>query len=69
MSMRINEDLDSFMSDTQPSTRVRKKKRRPSAVKADEIRRKAFRVLALLADVDAKTRDRALRRAAALSRA
>jgi hypothetical protein len=69
MSMRVNDDLDSFMNDTEPKTRVRKKKRRPSAVSTDAVRRRAFRLLALMSDMDSKTRDRVLRKALTLSRA
>lgn len=65
--MRENDDLDNFMNETE--VKPRRRKRRASAIKTDEIRRRAFRVLALLADMDAKTRDRVLRKSIVLSRA
>lgn len=64
--MRENDDLDNFMSETE--VKPRKRRRRP-IMKTDDIRRRAFRVLALLADIDTKTRDRVLRKAMVLSRA
>ncbi len=67
--MRNNADLDAFMNDTVQPTRLRKKRRKPSAVKTDEVRRRAFRLLALMSDMDAKTRERVLRKALTLSRA
>lgn len=66
---RDNPDLDDFMADTEPGARKKRRKRRASVVKADDVRRRAFRVLAVLADLDAKTRDRILRKALALSKA
>ncbi len=63
--MRTNPDLDDFMTDTQPT---RKRRRKSPVIKTDAVRRRAFKVLAILADLDAKTRDRVLRKAINLSK-
>jgi hypothetical protein len=65
--MRDNNDLDDFMKETE--VKPRRSRRLASAIKTDEIRRRAFRVLALLAEMDAKTRERVLKKAIVLSRA
>lgn len=67
--MRDNPELDQFMNDTAspPPIPKRKGKRKAVRLKRDAARRRAFRVLAMLADLDAPQRAQVLRIAAKLS--
>jgi hypothetical protein len=66
--MRTNPDLDDFMSETE-TTPVRRRRRKSPVLKSDAVRRRAFKVLAILADLDIKTRERVLKKAINLSKA
>lgn len=63
---RDNELLDEFMSLEQSPTKKRRK-RRTIKIKRDAIKRRAFRVLAVIADLDEPIRRRVLRMAEDLS--
>jgi hypothetical protein len=79
--MRENPDLDRFMRETDPDAvpirvklpmpqqQQRKRTRKAGAPDRDQVRRRAFRVLALLADLDAQGRARVLKAAERLNRA
>jgi hypothetical protein len=78
--MRENPDLDRFMRDTDPDAtpiklklarqrQQRKRTRKAGSPDRDQVRRRAFRVLALLADLDAPGRARVLKAAERLNRA
>jgi hypothetical protein len=69
--MRDNPALDQFMNDTaQPPLPKRgKAKRKAVRLKRDAARRHAFKVLALLSDLDAPQRAQVLKVAAKLSTA
>jgi len=66
-AMRDNPDLDSFMRET--ADKPRKRRRKAVRLKRDAARRRAFKVLALLADLDAPQRAQVLKVAARLSNA
>jgi hypothetical protein len=71
-TMRTNEDLDAMFADAPPvnSHRLPKQRRRSKTPgKRDQLRRRAFRVLALLADLGAADRLLVLRAAERLNRA
>lgn len=65
--MRENPDLDDVFLDH--TDRPKKAKRRRTAGARDKIRRYAFRVLSLLAGLDAGGRERVLKAALRLNRA
>jgi hypothetical protein len=67
--MRENDSLDEFMAATEDTApRKRRKARRPK-LKRDCVKRRAFRVLAWLADLDQSQRGQVLKLAAELSAA
>jgi len=68
--LRNNHDLDAAFGDAEPlnSTRLPKQKRRRKHDR-DQVRRRAFRVLALLADLTARERLMVLQAATRLNRA
>jgi hypothetical protein len=68
-AMRDNEALDEFMADTADANTPRKRRRKAARLKRDQARRRAFRVLALLADLDAPQRAQVLKVATKLSTA
>jgi hypothetical protein len=70
--MRDNPDLDAAFFDAEPvnSTRLPKqRKRKPAPGKRDLLRRRAFKVLAILADLGSADRLAVLRAAERLNRA
>ena len=69
--MRENPDLDAVFDGATAATLPlpREKKRRKEKTDRDVIRRRAFRVLALLADLDARHRLAVLKAAERLNRA
>lgn len=71
MVERKNPDLDAVLGDApglkSPLPKI-KKRRKPSSLDRDKSRRLAFKVLALLADLGAKERQRVLNHAIRLNR-
>jgi hypothetical protein len=67
MTERTNEDLDAFMAETEPGPPRRRRRKRVVKLSPDKARRRAFRLLALLSDLEAPHRERVLRIALELS--
>lgn len=67
MTDRINTDLDDFMAETADTAPRKRRKPRRTKMARDAVKRRAFRVLAILADLDASQRERVLRMASKLS--
>lgn len=67
--MRDNPALDAFMAATTQPPPLPKRKRKAAALKRDAARRRAFKVLALLSDLDAPQRSQVLKVAMRLSTA
>lgn len=65
-SERHNPDLDEFMTN-KPTADKPRRKRGKVKVKRDAIKQRAFKVLALLSDLDEPTRERVLNMAAYIS--
>jgi hypothetical protein len=66
--MRDNDALDEFMTATEDTAPRKRRKVRPR-LKRDYVKRRAFRVLAQLADLDQPQRAHVLKMAATLSAA
>jgi hypothetical protein len=71
MTLRPNDDLDRVFNDGERLDQLprRTKKRRKATGDRDVVRRKAFRVLAILADLPAGERLKVLKAAVRLNRA
>jgi hypothetical protein len=70
MNLRPNDDLDAILGDVPPINgplpRAKAKRRKPT-LDPDQVRRRAFRLLALIADLSAGDRLRVIRAAERLN--
>jgi hypothetical protein len=65
--MRDNPDLDDFMEQTEDKAPAKRRRRRVVKMPRDAIKRRAFRVLAILSDLDSTQRERVLSMASKIS--